>query len=283
MRILGHTVARMYITVIILLALLAGVTAYLLGQFPYALVFTVTICPIIEIIIRKYYQGQKFKMPFSGIITGLIIGCVAPITVPLAPVFVACLIAVGSKFFLKVKGNNIFNPAAFGLLGLGLLSIGSSWWATTTVSVYGAAVSLSIVLVLAAYESKRLPLAFSFIIASVVLSIVGSPPFTLGNVAIAFLSVNYFFAFLMLTEPKTSPPRRNEQIVYGIYVAVLYFILVLVMPPRLYLAGLVIFMALLLGNLTYAVYRKLGGMQGISRLFSPTGIKPTQDHAMHHN
>jgi Na+-translocating ferredoxin:NAD+ oxidoreductase RnfD subunit len=162
----------------------------------------------------------------------------------------------------------VFNPAAFGLLGLGLLSIGSSWWATTSVSVYSVAISLSIVLVIAAYESRRLFLAFSFVITSVLLSIVGSPPFTLGNVVIAFISVNYFFAFLMLTEPKTSPASRNAQIVYGIYVAIIYVILILVLLPKLYISEFVIFISLLIGNLTYALYKKLGGMKGLSGLAS---------------
>ncbi len=258
MRILGHSVARMYVTAIILLVLLAGISAYLLREFPYALVFAVLACAIIEVLIRKYHQRQKFKIPFSGIITGLIIGCVAPINVPLLPIFVACAIAVISKFFIKMKSSNIFNPAALGLLGLGLLSIGGSWWATSSINIYGVAVSFSIVLVIAAYESRRLALAFSFIIASILLSIAASLPITLGSLAIAFISVNYFFAFLMVTEPKTSPPKKRAQVFYGVYIAVIYFVLVIIAPRSQYVGALVILMALLLANLTYAIYRLRG-------------------------
>lgn len=265
MKILGYSVGRMYVSVIILLVFLAGASAYLLRQFPYELLLAVFACAVIEILIRKYYQKQKFKFPFSGIITGLIIGCVAPITVPFLPILVACIVAIVSKFFLKTKSGNIFNPAAIGLLALGLLSIGSSWWAATSIDIYGVAVSLAIVLVFAAYESRRLVLAFSFIIASILMSIWASPPLTAGNVAIAFISVNYLFAFLMLTEPKTSPPKAVAQAVYGVYVAVLYFLLVLLLPPSLYLGALVIFIALLVGNLTYAIYKKTGGLGILSR------------------
>ena len=168
---------------------------------------------------------------------------------------VACAVAIASKFFVKMKSSNIFNPAAVGLLALALLSIGSSWWATTGVGVYGVAVSFSIVLVIAAYECRRLPLAFAFIIASVLLSVAASPPLTLGNIMIAFLSVNYLFAFLMLTEPKTSPPKKMAQVVYGVYVALIYFVLVGLLPPSLYVGAMIIFAALLLGNLTYALYK----------------------------
>ena len=283
MKVFGHTVARMYISVIVLLTLLAAATSYLLREFPYALIFAVVVCAIIEIIIRKYYQKQKFRIPFSGIITGLIIGCVAPIGVPLIPIFIACAIAVLSKFFIKIKSSNIFNPAAFGLFGLGILSIGSSWWATTDVNVYGIAISLSIVLVIAAFESRRLALALSFIITSALLSILATPPFTIGNLAIGFISVNYFFAFLMLTEPKTSPPKNKSQIAYGIYVAVIYFILVVVLPPSIYVAELIIFASLLLGNLTYALSRRIGGMEGLSKLLSAGSMKTETGHSVHHN
>ncbi|MGD0510492.1 MAG: RnfABCDGE type electron transport complex subunit D [Candidatus Micrarchaeaceae archaeon] len=265
MKVLGHSVGRMYVSVIILLLFLAAASAYLLGQFPYALVLATLACPVIEVLIRKYYQKQKFRFPFSGIITGLIIGCVAPIAVPLLPILVACIAAVASKFFIKTKGANVFNPAAIGLLVLGVLSIGSSWWAATSVNVYGVAVSLAIVLLFAAYESRRLVLAFAFIIASVLLSIAASPPLILGNVAIAFIGVNYFFAFLMLTEPKTSPAKIAEQAVYGVYVAVVYFLLVALLPPSLYFSAIIIFVALLIGNLTYALYKKVGGLSGLSR------------------
>lgn len=272
MQIVGHVIARMYVSAIVLLLFLAGASAYLLDEFPYALIFTVFACAIIEMALRKYYLKQNFKIPFSGIITGLIIGCVAPINVPLIPVFVACAIAMCSKFLIKIKSSNVFNPAALGLFGLGLLSIGSSWWATTSITVYGFAVSLSIVLVIAAYECRRLTLAFSFIAASVLFSILVSLPLTLGSVEIALISVNYFFAFLMLTEPKTSPPKRIAQMLYGIYVAVVYFILLLVLPHSLYLSYLTIFAALLIGNMTYALYRKLDGLNGLTRLFSSKAV-----------
>ena len=161
---------------------------------------------------------------------------------------------------------NVFNPAAAGLLIMGLLSVGSSWWAASSINIGGTAVSLALVLVVAAYESRRLMLAFSFVAASILLSVMSSAQLTAGSLAVGMIGVNYFFAFLMLTEPKTSPPRSTAQIVYGVYVAVIYFALTAELPPSLYLGAILAFIALLLGNLTYAVYRKAGGVGGISGL-----------------
>ena len=250
----------MYIWSICLLLLLAGASGYMLGQFPYALVFAVALCAAIEVLIRRYYlKHAKLQVPFSGIITGLIRGSVAPIGVPLLPILIACVVAVFSKFFVKVKSVNVFNPAALGLLvGLGIFSIGSSWWTTSTVNLLGMAVSMAVLLVVAAYEARRLVLAFSFIVTLVLFSVATSPPISLANFEIALLSVNCFFAFLMLTEPKTSPPKKRAQLAYGIYVALVYALFVVLTAHSLFFAEVDIFLALLIGNLTYAIYRSRG-------------------------
>jgi Na+-translocating ferredoxin:NAD+ oxidoreductase RnfD subunit len=283
MKILGHNVARMYVTTIVLLVLLASVSSYLLREIPYPLFLTVLICAVLEAIIRKYHQKQKFRIPFSGIITGLIIGCVAPINVPILPIAVACAIAIASKFFLKMKSTNVFNPAALGLLGLALLSIGSSWWAAASINLYGVAIPFSLVLIVAAYECRRLPLALSFIITSAILSIAGSLPMTVGSVEIALISVNYFFAFLMVTEPKTSPHHPTAQAAYGVLLAVVYVILVIALPNNLYVAQTLIFVSLLIGNAVYAIYRKIGGIKGLFLMNQKKETTPHPGAVAHHH
>ncbi len=249
----------MYLWSIALLVLLVVFSSATLRQFPYALIFAAAVCVIIEMVIRKYYLRQPFKMPFSGMITGLIIGCVAPIDVPLIPMLLACAIAILSKFFIKIKGSNVFNPATIGLfIGLGIFSVGSSWWATTSISLFGVAISLSVILIITSYIARRLVLSAAFIITLVLISFVLSPPPSVGNLEIALISVNYFFAFLMLAEPKTSPATKRAQAVYGVSVAIIYFILVIYTPQNPFWAQNVLFIALLLGNLIYALYRMWG-------------------------
>jgi Na+-translocating ferredoxin:NAD+ oxidoreductase RnfD subunit len=62
----------------------------------------------------------------------------------------------------------------------------------------------------------------------------------------------------MLAEPKTSPATKRAQAVYGVSVAIIYFILVMYAPQNLFWAQNVLFIALLLGNLMYALYRIRG-------------------------
>jgi Na+-translocating ferredoxin:NAD+ oxidoreductase RnfD subunit len=260
MNVMGRHVADMYLWTIALLLAIDSASAYMLGTFPYVLIVSVAACIVLELAIRKLFLNAKnISIPYSAVITGLIIGSVAPLGVSLLPVLIACIVAVIPKFLLKSRGANIFNPAALGLVvGLGLFSIGSSWWATSTVNVAGAAISIAVILVIAAYESRRLVLAFSFIASAIVISIALSMQFSVSGAEVAILGVNYFFAFLMLTEPKTSPTRPIPQLVYGIYVAVLYFAVTLASSHSLALAQASIFIALLIGNATYAIYRQLG-------------------------
>ena len=61
MRLFGHTVARMYVTAIVLLVFLAGVSSYMLHELPYALVVATLACAAIEII-----EGGTIKSRNSG-------------------------------------------------------------------------------------------------------------------------------------------------------------------------------------------------------------------------
>lgn len=258
MKILNQVVASMYIWSIILLCILAAGSAYVLGVIPYGLLISVILCAFAEIAITTYYLKQKQKVPYSGIITGLIIGLVAPINVAILPLVIASLVAVLSKFFIKVKSINVFNPASFGMLiGLGIFAVGSSWWGTT-LNIYGTAITASVILIIAAYLARRLVLSITFVATSVVLSLVSGTSLTLLGLEVALLSVNYFFAFLMLIEPKTSPAGSRAQAAYGIFVALVYFALLLIAGTNLLLGQSAIFIALIIGNLAYAFYRVNG-------------------------
>jgi Na+-translocating ferredoxin:NAD+ oxidoreductase RnfD subunit len=252
MKILGQPVGWMYVLTIILLTALAAAASYASGVFPFPLLAAVIACSVAEILIAGFYFRRTLKIPYSGIITGLIIGCVAPINAPLALILVASLAAILSKFFIKLRSGNIFNPASVGLLiALGIFSMGDAWWVSMNYSVFGLVIFLTPVLILSAYEARRLVLSLSFVVFIIILTLISahSPAGVLADTEAAALSVNYFFAFLMLPEPKTSPPKNSEQVVYGALIALLYFALSGSGIPY------ATFSALLLGNAIYALQR----------------------------
>ncbi len=254
MKILSQTVSGMYVWSIALISLLDIISGYTLHAFPAALIVAVAASAVVEIVLWRFYLKRQYRIPFSGLITGLIIGSVAPINAPLLLVLLASIAAILSKFFIKFKGTNILNPASIGLIAaLALFGMGDEWWAASTYNVLGVAVSLTPILIVLAYEARRIPTALSFAavaIISQVLLALSAEGADIGAIVSAAFSINYFLAFVMLIEPKTSPHARNAQIAYGIGVALMYIALPLLHVPYFALV------ALLAGNLAYFAYRK---------------------------
>ncbi len=278
MRILGQHLGRMYIASILLLLIAAGASAYMLGRFPYLMLVSVAVSAATELALSRYHKHRKLQIPYSGIITGLIIGSIAPLGVPMIPLVMASVIAVGSKFLLKLKHVNIFNPAAFGMLfGLGLFSIGGSWWATGSVNIYGATVSVSVIMIIAAYEARRLPLGLSFAASMIIISMLSTGQIGIGSLWYALLGINYLFAFLMLTEPKTSPAKPLHQVAYGVYVALVYLAITFAGSNNAWVAQQAILISLLVGNLTYALVRVWGGRIVLRISTSSVGKSRTHD------
>ncbi len=152
--------------------------------------------------------------------------------------------AIASKFILAIGKKHVFNPAAFGVALVAFAGVYSaSWW-------LGTAVMLPFVLVgglLIVRKLQRSDLAFSFILAAFISIAVstwlrGFDPFS--AVQRAFLhSPIFFFAFVMITEPLTTPPTRALRIIYGCFVGALF-------SPAIGLAGIQSTpeLALLVGN-----------------------------------
>ncbi len=256
MKILNQPVSPMYLWAVLLLSLLVITSSYTLHTFPAALIFAVIAAALIEMLIRKIYLKHKSKIPFSGIITGLIIGSVAPINASLLLITTAVTIAILSKFFIQYKSSNIFNPASLGLVvALAIFGVGDEWWAASNYNMYSLAISLTPILIILAYETRRLTTAFSFIGIVLLFNLVlgGLSNLMSFNAVVTLLfSVNYYFAFVMLVEPKTSPNNRYAQIGYGAAAAFLYF------GFAFFRVSYPLLLALLLVNFLYLIYRRQG-------------------------
>ncbi|HVW23317.1 MAG TPA: hypothetical protein VHB51_02455 [Candidatus Saccharimonadales bacterium] len=168
---------------------------------------------------------------------------------------VAGVVAVSSKFLLAVRGRHIFNPAALAAAVLSLTAIQPTiWWLGSSkfwplTLLFGLAVvrkqrRFSLVLIFAAVG----------LLVQTLLIVHHQAPLisTLHNDLIS--SPLIFLGTIMLTEPATMPPRRQQQLLFGAIVAVLYATAWHV--GRLYVYPEV---ALLLGNLyAFAVSSKAG-------------------------
>ena len=186
----------------------------------------------------------------SVFITALILVLIVPIGFPQNTFFLifASLIAMAAKYLLTVEKRHLFNPAAVSVLGISLISSHSAtWW-------IGTPIMLPFVFVGGLFlirKIRRETLVINFLllyffiigIGSLVHSATVSAIFNTWQLS-ALHSAVFFFTFVMLTEPLTSPSTKKLQGYYGYLVAFLYATLQL----RLINIGLTPEMALVIGN-----------------------------------
>ncbi len=123
---------------------------------------------------------------------------------------------MASKYILAINRKHIFNPVAFAVaLTYFTLNQSASWWV-------GNGPMLPFVLIggiLVVRKIGRSDLVLSFLITTVATSLVLTL-FTGGDLIgaiqkIFLYSPLFFFAFIILTEPLTTPPTRKSRIGYG--------------------------------------------------------------------
>jgi ferredoxin-NADP reductase/Na+-translocating ferredoxin:NAD+ oxidoreductase RnfD subunit len=161
---------------------------------------------------------------------------------------VAAVFAMASKYVLVINRWHIFNPAATGALASGLLFHEyASWWVGTTFIT--PVVFLGGLLVLRKIKRFTMVIVFEIIALSVIAFD------TYLNQSSAQISHNLwtalvatpmlFFAYIMLTEPFTSPRHKSNYLPYAAIVGFLYAYTKLGISPE---------QALLLGNIfAYAI------------------------------
>lgn len=243
----------MYVCAIITLIIIAALASYTLQIIPLNLIIAAVLCCVIDISIKKFVLKKDLKFPQSAFITGLIIGSIGLVELNILFVVLACFIAIGSKHLIRLKGRHIFNPAALGLLvSLFVLNTGETWWATSSFILFGLAIPLTIFLVFANYKADKLKIALpAILLFAVVYFIEGYLKLSLGVAGVlnALAVIPFFFIFIMLSEPKTTPYDGKEQVLFAIGVVGLELLLeyLKINHPM--------FIALLAGNLVYTLYR----------------------------
>jgi len=184
----------------------------------------------------------------SWLITALILFFVLPpatSTVRILGVGLTAFIAIASKFLITFQNRHVFNPAAFGMLAVGMLGVlHATWWVgSSSLWIFVAILGLLVV-----KKMRLLPLLVSYIVPCL---LVMAGMILFGNhSAGSFLKTGIlaspllFLGTIMLTEPATMPSRRRWQICFGAMTGLLY-----ALHPQV--GGLYVYpeTALVLGNL----------------------------------
>lgn len=223
----------MYRLVLYYLIFLLGVAtvfawAGILPYDPFALLFTIGVelaaCAITNAIFAKAFgvPANSESVYISALILALIITPLQS-THDLWFLGWSAVLAMASKYILAINRKHLFNPVAFAV-ALTYLTINqsASWWV-------GDAAMLPFVLIggiLIVRKIRRFSLVVSFLLAA--LATILALSLLSGAALIATLqqtlvySPLLFFAFVILTEPLTTPPARRSQMYYGMLVGVLF-------------------------------------------------------------
>jgi len=193
----------------------------------------------------------------SSYITALILALIITPQPPSVSGFFAFIIwaavwAMTSKYLLAIDKKHIFNPAAFAVaLTAFTIHQSASWWVGGNIPLLAPVVIGGLLIV---RKIQRFDLVLPFFgaaVASVFLTSGATDiPGTLQKIALH--TPIFFFAFIMLTEPLTTPPTRPLRIIYGLFVGLLY-------APRVHIGPIFSTpeLALLAGNIfSYAVSPK---------------------------
>jgi Na+-translocating ferredoxin:NAD+ oxidoreductase RnfD subunit len=167
----------------------------------------------------NYFKKKGFVLTESSVVTGLIVGCVLYSSEKWLITALGALSAIASKHVIRFRGRHIFNPAAFGILvSVFLLGASTEWkgaYLWYIIIPFGTYILFKI---------KKLELALGYIIMS--LTLFGWQAVTQkAGVSGVLGYLNYFFIFIMLVEPMTTPAAKYGKIIFGAGAGVLVFIL----------------------------------------------------------
>lgn len=179
---------------------------------------------LVDLVILRI-RNEEWEFPSGAMLTAMIVTMVlSPFVAWWVPA-VTSVVAVASKYVLRYRAANIFNPAALGLvLAYYAFGSGESWWgALPDAPSWGIAVLVALGIFMSDRVNK-LPAVVAFLGAYyglfTIMAFVGDPLPVAEIYRSPDLQAVLYFAFFMLTDPPTAPTRYQDQIVFAAIVAV---------------------------------------------------------------
>jgi Na+-translocating ferredoxin:NAD+ oxidoreductase RnfD subunit len=170
-------------------------------------------------------RKKAWEFPSGALLTGMIVAMVLRVQEPWYVVTITSVIAILSKYIFRSRVANVFNPAALAIVAsFYLFHTGQSWWGALPEVTPVAQVALLAAGVFITDRVNKMPLVLTFLGSYFVLFTVtafASDPRWVSEVFRSpDLEAVLFFAFIILTDPPTSPAKYPDQIVCGVIVAV---------------------------------------------------------------
>ena len=143
----------------------------------------------------------------------------------------AAILAMSSKYILAIGKKHIFNPAAIAVVITAFAMRGTaSWWVGTASMLPVVLIGGGLITRKLRQEGMVLLFCAVALVATCLLTLVQGRTLPTELTQLLLQSPLFFFASIMLTEPRTAPATRNLRRWYGALVGVLFVPLVHVGP-----------------------------------------------------
>lgn len=224
------------------------------------LLSAVLVAGVIDAVILRMRRG-RWEFPDGAILTALLVAMVLSAQQPWHYAAVTSAVAVLSKYAIRSRATNVFNPAAFALVAtFYVFDTGQSWWGALPNVAWWAQLALAIGGVFIAQRVNKLPLVLAFLGIYYALFTLAAFLGSTVQVAEVFrtpdLQAAFFFAVFILTDPPTSPVKHSGQILCAAIVAIVSFSVFQWIGAAYYLLA-----GVLVGNV-WEAWRRIGTRTG---------------------
>jgi Na+-translocating ferredoxin:NAD+ oxidoreductase RnfD subunit len=173
-------------------------------------------------------RKHAWEFPSGAILTAMIVSMVLRAQEPWYVVTITSVFAVVSKYLVRSRMANVFNPAALAVVvSFYVFHTGQSWWGALTELPLAVQAVLLAAGVFITDRVNKVPLVLAFLGTYFLLftatSFIGNPRWVAEIYRSPDVEAALFFAFIILTDPPTSPAKYPDQIVCGALVAVVSF------------------------------------------------------------
>jgi Na+-translocating ferredoxin:NAD+ oxidoreductase RnfD subunit len=182
----------------------------------------------LDLFILRAKKGS-WELPSGAILTAMIVTMVLRAQEPWYVPAVTSVVAVLSKYLLRTKTANVFNPAALAIVTMFYaFHMGQSWWgALPEVTPVWLQAALLLTGVFITDRVNKMPLVLSFLGTYFALftatAYLGDPQWVTEIFRSPDAQAALYFAFIILTDPPTSPAKYPDQLVCGVIVAVVSY------------------------------------------------------------
>lgn len=183
---------------------------------------------LVDLVILRL-RKKSWEFPSGAVLTAMIVTMVIRAQEHWYVPAVTSVVAVLSKYLIRTRSANVFNPAALAIVTMFyVFHMGQSWWgALPEVTPIWLQAALLLSGIYITDRVNKMPLVLSFLGTYFALftltAYLGDPQWVTEIFRSPDIQAVMYFALIILTDPPTSPAKYPDQLICGVIVAVVSY------------------------------------------------------------